>query len=827
MENVVKQQVLELLKTLNEGIGYVEHSKKGKKEIKSQVLQDCLACILPIRNALFSYGNKIEPILILLDEIKVNMNKIQGLLDRGQALGTIPFIIRKQILKVCEFVKSTKRRQIVFLPYKASMWDSLESIWRAAENDKSCDAYVIPIPYCDRNPDGSASTWHYEGDEFPSDVPIIDWKKYDLEEQKPDVVYIHNPYDDCNLVTSVHPHFYSNELKKYTDMLIYVPYFVAGEAISEHFAKTPGILNADKVIVESEKIKSQYETYYPGGNPPKDKFLALGSPKFDKVRNSKREDYDLPEEWMKLIKGKKVVLYNTTISAMLENADKFIEKIRYVFSIFQERNDIVLWWRPHPLLKSTIKTMLPQLLSEYEQILQDYKKSGWGIYDDSADLNRSIACTDAYYGDMSSVVWLYNATGKPVMIQNMDILSEYDCPLDMSDIEIENNKAWFISREINALFVLDFETEKVKLIHILSHEKIFADQEYRKIIKIGEKIIIAPFFSKGELIEYDLKSNTLTKIFLKKRDAFLIEKDMGNEIAFYDIIKYHKKIYLIGCGYPAIVEYDVDTRECKYYTDYIKKLEKLSFSENMGIFANAKIQDNCLLLPFLQGNIVVEFNMATKSFKYNEVGDKSNRYWKIELDGEFVWLSQHGGAGLPLIRWDYRSGKSTRHESYPEKCDFSRCMNGYTGFVDMVSINGKLNMFPDMANIVVEVDLNNGDMTENQKLSEIIHNKVMNFKWFLFAYKKGNNVYAFLNNESVLIKIFSDKNDIKKYKIRLSREDAKKIRSYNSHRSTNGLWKELILHSDLDYLINDSLNPKSMKKENDCGTKVIDFMRFK
>lgn len=48
-----------------------------------------------------------------------------------------------------------ERREVVFLPYKASMWDSLESVWKAADEDPNCDAYVVPIPYYDRNSDGS------------------------------------------------------------------------------------------------------------------------------------------------------------------------------------------------------------------------------------------------------------------------------------------------------------------------------------------------------------------------------------------------------------------------------------------------------------------------------------------------------------------------------------------------------------------------------------------------------------------------------------------------------------------------------------------------
>lgn len=46
------------------------------------------------------------------------------------------------------------KKEVVFLPYKASMWDSLESVYLAAREDEDCDAYVVPIPYYEK----SAST---------------------------------------------------------------------------------------------------------------------------------------------------------------------------------------------------------------------------------------------------------------------------------------------------------------------------------------------------------------------------------------------------------------------------------------------------------------------------------------------------------------------------------------------------------------------------------------------------------------------------------------------------------------------------------------------
>ena len=64
--------------------------------------------------------------------------------------------------------------------------------------------------------------------------------------------------------------------------------------------------------------------------------------------------------------------------------------------------------------------------TEYQSVVREYRKEGWGIYDDSADLDRAIAVSNGYYGDPSSVVNLCRSIGMPVMIQNVEIYSEYN-----------------------------------------------------------------------------------------------------------------------------------------------------------------------------------------------------------------------------------------------------------------------------------------------------------------------------------------------------------------------------------------------------------------
>lgn len=337
------------------------------------------------------------------------------------------------------------QREVVFLPYKAAMWDSLESVWKAAKEDPECKAYVIPIPYYDRDPKGNFVKMHYEGDLYPDYVKITRYDEYDFKERHPDVIFIHNPYDNNNYVTSVHPFFYSDKLKEYTDQLVYIPYFILGEIDLDnkesimqmaHFATTPGVINADKVIVESENVRQAYIkalTMVTGEQTKKyweERILGLGSPKMDKVMNERKENLSVPKEWKKVIEKsdgsrKKIIFYNTSVQALLNHNEIMNEKIKSVLQTFKEvQEDVALLWRPHPLIEATIKSVRPRLWEDYKRIVDTYRAEGWGIYDDTADLDRAIEISDAYYGDWSSVVYLYKKTGKNIMIQNPDVLTD-------------------------------------------------------------------------------------------------------------------------------------------------------------------------------------------------------------------------------------------------------------------------------------------------------------------------------------------------------------------------------------------------------------------
>lgn len=460
MRNAQKQKVLDVIKNLDqahEEIKEALHQKNFNQiqngQMVQQMLCECQEFAIELGNSIeklegeghatVSYVEEYcETVFRIFEEISnnsVNENKICKQL-------------KKQLLRIENSVKNDirVRKEVVFFPYKASMWDSLESVYLAAKEDPDCDAYCVPIPYYELNPDHSFGQMHYEGGEYPQNVEIVDWQTYNYEERKPDVIYIHNPYDDWNLVTSVHPRFYSARLKEYTEKLVYISYFILGEiepdnqkAIEgmKHFCFTPGIINADKVIVQSEKMKQIYVSEYLKAAKEhglqgkhldrkylEQKFLGLGSPKIDKVLSTKKENLKIPQEWLKIIEKpdgswKKIIFYNTSIAGLLKHNEKMLEKMKYVFDVFKENQDeVALLWRPHPLIETTVKAMRPVLWERYKEIREQYVQEGWGIYDDSADVDRAIVLSDAYYGDGSSVVWMYQQTGKPIMMQNVEIV---------------------------------------------------------------------------------------------------------------------------------------------------------------------------------------------------------------------------------------------------------------------------------------------------------------------------------------------------------------------------------------------------------------------
>lgn len=333
------------------------------------------------------------------------------------------------------------RYKAVFLPYRAKSWGAMESVWRAAKDDPNCDVYVIPIPYFYKKPDGSAGGVRYELEGYPTDVQLTRYDVFDFVNEIPEMMYIQTPYDEYDSCLSVHPVFYARNIQKYTEKLIYIPEIVLGEALTtdarmkinmKHCCVAPGVIWADRVIVQSESVRQMYIQILTEvvGEATRalwnEKIVGIGAPLWDVKRQTQKER-ELPEEWRSCVikpngEWKRIVLYRMNLGTLWEQGEGALQKLESVFEIFRERqSELVLLWLPEELTETDLVEEHFKVWERYCDLMEQFTKEGWGICNVSGDVDRAIRLCDAYYGDRNYIMHLCREAGVPVMMEAVDI----------------------------------------------------------------------------------------------------------------------------------------------------------------------------------------------------------------------------------------------------------------------------------------------------------------------------------------------------------------------------------------------------------------------
>lgn len=661
MRKLQKKEILDILSSL----------QKAHEEIKEALMQESY---IPAQNMLtecqttaVSLGEIIEKLegerhicVLHLEEYCELLFQIYEDINSGDINGNKAYkILRKQLIKIENAVKNDiiVKKEIVFFPYKASMWDSLESIYLAAKADPDCSVYCVPIPYYDLNPDHSLGKMHYEGRDYPKDIEVTDWQKYDFEQIRPDVIYTHNPYDDWNLVTSIHPRFYSSNLKKYTDCLVYVPYYSTTGGMSEGQRSLPVYVHADYIVTQAPMFRDYFDERIPDK-----KFLPFGSPKFDRIINKCKNPPEPPAAWKKKMEGRKVYFYNTSIGGMLGDTGAFLKKLRYVFDTFKGRDDVCILWRPHPLLESTFDSMRPGYKAEFLRVKRYFIENDIGIFDDTPDMTDAISWSDAYIGDAgTSVTSVFGVVGKPVFILNNQLWS-----LPKEDSwrgEIVGNKIgqlfgclstkWYSITQGNKLYVSEPYKHDYKYFCDLSEYG--GGEYYLGVCEVNGKSFVCPYNAQDILVldEKGIQS----KISLEKRNG-------NNREAFYSFLAYEKYLFLIPLRYPALVRYNTETGEIKY------------FEENIDVFVknnerNEKVAGGICVY---EGMIYISSPTDSHIYKHDIESGKSevlelpinhqNGCIAISLWEDSLWMAPY--RGQTILKWNPKTGEVKEYTGFPE-----------------------------------------------------------------------------------------------------------------------------------------------------------------
>lgn len=391
-----------------------------------------------------------------------------------------------------------------------------------------------------------------------------------------------------------------------------------------------------------------------------------------------------PANWKEMIRGKKVIFYNTGVTGMLNGREKRIEKMKWVFKFFQKRPEAVLWWRPHPLELSTIQSMLPELEKQYRELMRQYKEENIGILDESADLKRAIAVSDAYYGDWSSVAELFKAVKKPVLYVNDMVKEIRDALYLPGTVCVKDEFFWFIQLNSNKLVKVNRSTYETVDIISIPTENPYKHRMYNyHIIDIGSSLLLLLEKSKN-IYEYDIASGKFTAYPLKPED-----KRFHSEI----VIEHDGKWFMFPYNDSGILEYDrhlgnVDFKLCT-------ESQKIKAAKCC-VYIGTKIY-----MVSSGTNRVFQYDFVNHTCTFRDVGDQNNKYWGIKKADKYWVLPQLDKKAVTL--WDEEKDEITELRNFP---DHYMCLSG-NAYLDMYEKDGNVYLFPFYANMILKIDTAN------------------------------------------------------------------------------------------------------------------------
>ena len=464
-------------------------------------------------------------------------------------------------------------------------------------------------------------------------------------------------------------------------------------------------------------------------------------------------DKIFPDNWKEVIQEKKVIFYNTSIGSLLSGREKHIEKMKWVFDIFQKHPEVVLWWRPHPLELSTVESMVPQLTEQYIDMRKQYQESQIGILDESTDLHRAIAISDAYYGDWSSVVQLYKAVKKPVLFKNIAILKE-ELFYQVSDFVSADNKVWFVSAIMNILFAMNPNTfELVEMIKIPYGNMLKKYVSYG-IANVQNYIVLIPGCGKW-IIRFDLNERKFEQIEIGIDTACV-------KFGAYTIYKDY--LYMLPAFDNRIIKYDV----IHHKIICVKELRKEK--DTLFLETNIDVSESYIYAVESNRNFIYKYDMQKETYE------------KIQVPGEDIHLS-----GIKKVKnffiltlvyrneillWDEQTNRVWSLEGLPKEYPAK-----YRLFGDFVEYNEDIYFFPEQADRVFK--LNTDQMVLEQYLGIEEKGGTGDETYFTRAKNVGDQILAFdcLHNQWVVAN--PDKDIVKKHSISMQDKMLDEIAGYS------------------------------------------------
>lgn len=218
----------------------------------------------------------------------------------------------------------------------------------------------------------------------------------------------------------------------------------------------------------------------------------------------------------------------------------------------------------------------------------------------------------------------------------------------------DGNCLWFCGLYTDGLYRYDKTTKKTFFVNTLP--TVNEHEGYRAIIKVEEKLYIAPLFANNILV-YHIKENKLIEISLEIAYYYKKRKE-SISAKFSNIYRSGKYLYFVPIQYKAIVRFDIGTNTLKYYSELVDQLKKYHSNRDLSWFGGSCKWNNKIYLCCKKCNDIMEFDMISqKSRRFVEIDYPEKGFGTICVTEKRMYFTTEKGDKILSFEKESKSKK--------------------------------------------------------------------------------------------------------------------------------------------------------------------------
>lgn len=308
--------------------------------------------------------------------------------------------------------RTESKVKAVFIAHEPSVWPSLDSVYHAMKNDNRyiVKAIYVPTYHQNKQEQDENEVINYYKERYG--IKVIRENDYDMALDNPDLVFYLKPYD--NDYTRMNVKFRHNSVLSTGARIIYISYGMeTTRTFLEYNFQLPMLYHAWRHIVYGPIAKKCATKY---GYRDGENVVVWGHPKADGILHANLHEREIPKEWLDKIKGRKTFMWNTHHTILKGGMSTWFEHGEAVLEYFKTHDDVVLLWRPHPLLFGALVNNNYMTAKELETFIKEVSSHENIILDTGEDYRPAFWVSDAAITDGTAFFGEYIYTEKPMIV---------------------------------------------------------------------------------------------------------------------------------------------------------------------------------------------------------------------------------------------------------------------------------------------------------------------------------------------------------------------------------------------------------------------------